>query len=325
MALVNYENVVEAAEALIADGQKASVRKVIDRLGGGSPNAVLKLLGEYKAGRPVVRVSDVELDPAIIAAIKRQMQAVAVDATTAAEERAAALSDDLQTLSESSQAAEQQIETLTSEKLGIEAAVLDLTIKLRDQEIDAANKLQAAQVKIDELALDLGKERDRANFAMQDLGKAQARVEAIPALEAQISKLLGDLEAERKERAAADQRTAVAEARIQLVSEQASKAAADLVKAEAKHSDELKHARKDLDAAHQLANEQAGKAAADLAKVDARYSDELKQVRKDLDAARDEARAARDAAAELRGQLAVVQLSNSNSKGVEKDPDIAHA
>ena len=296
MALVTYGNVVEAAESLIANGQKASVRNVIKQIGGGSPNAVLKLLGEYKSGRPVIRVADVDLDPSIIAAIKRQMQLVAVDATTAAEERAASLTDDLQTLSEAQQLAEQQIETLTTAKARLEAAVLELTSKLHDYELDAAQKLQTAQVRIEDLAADLAKERDRANGAMQDLGKAQSKAETVPALETQIGKLQGDLEAARKERADADQRTAVAEARIQLVAEQASKSSADLAKVEAKHADEHKQMRTELDDARQQIKDAVA-----------------------------EARAARDQAAELRGQLAVVQLSNSNSKGAEKDPDIAHA
>ncbi len=269
MALVNYENVVEAAEALIASGQKASVRNVIKQLGGGSPNSVLKCLGEWKAGRPVIRSSDIELDPSILAAIKRQMQTVAIDATTAAEERASALSDDLQTLSESSQAAEQQIETLIAEKSGLEAAILELTSKLHDKELESSQKLQSAQIRIDELAADLSKERDRANSAMQDLGKAQARADAVPGLEAQILKLQGDIEAERNQRAAADQRSAVAEAQIKLVNEQASKLAADLTNDEAKHADELKQLRQDLTDARDAARDAATDLKSARAQIDA--------------------------------------------------------
>ena len=281
MALVNYENVVEAAEALIANGQKASVRNVIKQLGGGSPNAVLKFLGEYKAGRPVIRVADVELDPVIITAIKRQMQMVAVDATTAAEERASSLSDDLQTLSEAQQIAEQQLEALKADKKRLEDAALELTSKLHDQQLEAAQKLQAAQVRIDELAADLTKERDRANSAMQDLGKAQTKAETVPIIEALATKLQGELETERKEHAAADQRTAVAEAQIKLVRDHAAEAAADLAKADVKHDDELKQLRSALDDARQQIKDAVA-----------------------------EARAARDAAAELRGQLAEAKAAN---------------
>ena len=115
MAFVTYENVVAAAEALVADGQKASVRNVIRQLGGGSPNAVLKLLSEYKAGRPVIRTSNIDLDPSITAAIVRQMRQVAESATTDAEERVAALTDDLSTLAESNGQLEQRVEQLSAE------------------------------------------------------------------------------------------------------------------------------------------------------------------------------------------------------------------
>ena len=276
MALVNYENVVEAAEALIANGQKASVRNVIKHIGGGSPNAVLKFLGEYKSGRPVIRVADVDLDPSIVAAIKRQMQSVAVDATTAAEERAAALTDDLQTLAESSQLIESENEQLAAELTTVRDQLDALVTSGATDAADAAHKLNAAQAKIAELSDDLHDERQRSADAQIALGKAQARAETVPGLEAQIAKLQADLDIERNQRSAAEQRTAVAEAQIKLVNEQASKVAADLIKAESKHSDELKILRKDLDAARDQAAELRGLLTAEKAAAEsARYEHRL--------------------------------------------------
>ena len=276
MALVTYENVAEASEALIANGQKPSVRNVIKQLGGGSPNAVLKLLGEFKSGRPVIRLTDVDLDPAIVAAIKRQMQTVAAEATVAAEERAASLTDDLQTLAESSQQLESANEQLANELTTVRDELDALITRGATDAAEAAHKLDTAQAKINELSADLHDERQRSSDAQVALGKAQARVEAIPALEAQITKLQNDLEAERKEHAAADQRTAVAEAQIKLVGEQADKVAADLIKAESKHSDELKILRKDLDAARDQAAELRGLLTAEKAAAEsARYEHRL--------------------------------------------------
>ena len=100
MAIVTFESVAAAAETLQAAGQRASVRAVTAAIGGGSPNTVLKLLGEWKAGRPVVRIADTELDPKITTAIVEQMQRVATAAAAAAEERAAGVDEDLQALSE---------------------------------------------------------------------------------------------------------------------------------------------------------------------------------------------------------------------------------
>ncbi len=151
MALVTYENVVAAAEALVAGGLKASVRNVIKQLGGGSPNTVAKLLGEYRAGRPVIQISDV-LDPSIVTAIKRQIQAVAAEAVAAADERAAALADDLQTITEANQALEQSNEQLLAEKaswqfeLGKLQARADLVASLEAQIEKLRSELQTATI-----------------------------------------------------------------------------------------------------------------------------------------------------------------------------------
>ena len=211
MAIVTYENVVAAAEALVADGQKPSVRSVIKQLGGGSPNAVLKLLNEYKAGRPVIRSSDIELDPSIIAAMVRQMRTVAETATADAEERLSSLSDDLATMAESNQSLEQRVEQLTGELATTTTTIEQLTSQQHDTELRHQSEIAALQVKVTELAADLDKERERANGAQQALGRAEARAEAMPALEQRIEQLTSALESERTARAAAEQRAAVAE------------------------------------------------------------------------------------------------------------------
>ena len=130
MAIVSFESVAAAAEALQAAGQRASVRAVTAAIGGGSPNTVLKLLGEWKAGRPVVRIADTELDPKITSAIVEQMQRVATAAAAAAEERAAGVDEDLQALSEAQAAAEQQISALSAERDMARVQAADLAEQL---------------------------------------------------------------------------------------------------------------------------------------------------------------------------------------------------
>ena len=147
MAIVNFESVASAAEALQVAGQRPSVRAVIAALGGGSPNSVLKLLGEWKAGRPVVRIADTELDPRITDAIKVQMQRVAEQAAHAAEERAGALDEDLQALAEAQATAEQEIATLTTERDNAQAQAADFVEQLKTAHADAERAAeQSAQV-----------------------------------------------------------------------------------------------------------------------------------------------------------------------------------
>ena len=47
--VVTHETVAQAAEALVAEGKRPSVRAVITALGGGSPNSVLLHLNRWKA------------------------------------------------------------------------------------------------------------------------------------------------------------------------------------------------------------------------------------------------------------------------------------
>ncbi len=263
MAIVTYENVAEAAESLLAEGQKASVRKVIERLGGGSPNAVLKMLGDYKAGRPVIRSSDIELDPSIIAAMVRQMRTVAETATADAEERLSSLSDDLATMAESNQSLEQRVEQLTGELATTTTTIEQLTSQQHDTELRHQSEIAALQVKVTELAADLDKERDRANASQQALGKAEARAEAVPVLESLIAKLQEELKAEGVARAAAEQRAAVAEAQ-RVAAEQSTV-----------------QIRKDLDDARQVANKAA-----------VEHKDQLAQLRGDVENYRVEVREA---------------------------------
>ncbi len=275
MALVTYENVVAAAESLIADGQKASVRNVMKKIGGGSPNTVLQLLGEWKAGRPVIRSSDIELDPSITAAIVRQMQKIAGDAAVAAEERTSAMSDDLQTMAESNQQLEQENARLSAELTVVREDVDRSAALQHDNELRYQSELDALKAKNAEISADLDKERERANQAQQSLGRAEARAEAVPVLEALIAKLQNDLEAERAARAAAEQRAAVADAQVKLVSEQAEKASVDADK----QISGVKAAADKADQAH-------AEAVAQLRRDIENYRSEVREAAQKLDAAR---------------------------------------
>ncbi len=266
MALVTYENVVAAAESLIADGQKASVRNVMKKIGGGSPNTVLQLLGEWKAGRPVIRSSDIELDPSITAAIVRQMQKIAGDAAVAAEERTSAMSDDLQTMAESNQQLEQENARLSAELTVVREDVDRSAALQHDNELRYQSELDALKAKNAEISADLDKERERANSAQQALGRAEARAEAVPVLEALIAKLQSDLDTERTARAAAEQRAAVAEAQ-RVAAEQSAvelKASVKEEKANAEkdqveHKDQVEQLRRDLQEARSEVREAAQK------------------------------------------------------------------
>ena len=189
MAIVTFESVAAAAEALQAAGQRASVRAVTAAIGGGSPNTVLKLLGEWKAGRPVVRIADTELDPKITGAIVEQMQRVASAAAAAAEERAAGVDEDLQALSEAQAAAEQQITALSAERDMARVQAADLAEQLESTQADARRAAQQADANAAALRQELATERSRQEATAAALARAEVRLEAIPGLKAEIERL----------------------------------------------------------------------------------------------------------------------------------------
>ncbi len=299
MAIVTYENVAEAAESLLAEGQKASVRKVIERLGGGSPNAVLKMLGDYKAGRPVIRSSDIELDPSIIAAMVRQMRTVAETATADAEERLSSLSDDLATMAESNQSLEQRVEQLTGELATSTTTIERLTSARHDEQLKFAGELEALKSKLIELTTDLDKERERANGAQQELGKAQAKAEAVPILESLVAKLQEELKAEGAARAAAEQRAAVAEAQ---------RAAAEQLTVQI---------RKDLDDARQSARQQVEQIQGAADKAASEHKGQVEQLRGDVENYRVEVREAAKKLDVARQQIDLLheQLATASKAG----------
>lgn len=295
MAIVTFEAVAAAAESLQIAGQRPSVRAVIAHLGGGSPNAVLKHLGEWKAGRPLVRVAETDLDPRITSAIIDQMQRVAVTAAAAAEERAAGIEDDLQALAEAQQAAEQQIEGLTAERDANALQAAELARQLADAQADAERSAQHASEQAAALRADLAGERQHQERTAAALVKAEVRLEALPDLQAEIARLRTALDAESKARTAAEQQAAVVATKLEAATDRATKAEGRADQIE-KHSQQV--AQELSSARVQVQAQQAGLDAA------ARELEAAKAAAKE---ARAEAKKAGEAAAELRGKLAAVK------------------
>ena len=240
MALVTFDLVAAAAEALQAAGQRASVRAVTAALGGGSPNSVLRFLTEYKAGRPVVRVADVDLDRGITDSITAQMQRVAGHAAAAAEERASALDDDLQALAEAQADAEKHIAGLTSERDAAQAQSADFSQKLGVVQADAARaQVQAADV-LAVLRSELAGERERHGQAAAALARAEVRLEVVPALQADVDRLRAALASAHDARVQAEQTGAVLTAKLESAERRALEADLRTGKADAR-ADTLAH------------------------------------------------------------------------------------
>jgi chromosome segregation ATPase len=295
MALVNFEAVAAAAEALQIAGQRPSVRAVIAHLGGGSPNAVLKHLGEWKAGRPVVRIEDTALDARITSAIIDQMQRVAVAAAAAAEERAAGIEDDLQALAEAQQAAEQQIDALTVERDTSCEQTEGLVRQLADAQANAERIQQLAGEQAAALRAELAGERKHQEQTAAALVKAEVRLEALPDLHAEIERLRAVLDTEGKARVAAEQQAAVLAAKLDAAIDRATREESRVEQAEK----QAQATARDLVSAN--AAIQAGQARLESA------AREIEDAKKAAAEARAAAKKSGEEAAELRGRKAVVK------------------
>ena len=288
MALVNFEAVAAAAEALQIAGQRPSVRAVIAHLGGGSPNAVLKHLGEWKAGRPVVRIEDTALDARITSAIIDQMQRVAVAAAAAAEERAAGIEDDLQALAEAQQAAEQQIEALITERDTSREQAEGLARQLADAQANAERIQQHAGELATALRAELAGERKHQEQTAAALVKAEVRLEALPDLHTEIERLRAVLDTEGKARVAAEQQAAVFAVKLEVTIDRATR-----------EERRVEQTARELVSAN--AAVQAGQARLESA------AREIEDAKKAVVDARAAAKKAGEDAAELRGRMAAEQ------------------
>ena len=189
MALVNFEAVAAAAEAISKEGGKPSVRSVIAHLGGGSPNTVLPLLNEWKAGRVAVRSTDIELDPRIGQIIGELVKSASEQAARAAEERAADVQADAETVAEAGREAESQVQVLESQLVEAQQTIVVKERALEDAQAAAGIEAKNAQERITALQVQLGEERTRADLAVQAVAKAEVRLELIPGLQAEVERL----------------------------------------------------------------------------------------------------------------------------------------
>jgi chromosome segregation ATPase len=189
MALVTFDSVATAAQAITDEGGKASVRAVIQALGGGSPNAVLPLLNEWKAGRVVVRATDIALDPRIAALIAEQISTASVQAAKAAEDRASDVQADAEAIAEEGRIVEARAIELQK---ALDAAQAEIVIKgraLEDLAVERVRDGEIAQDKINTLQIQLDSASERAEKALQAVAKDEVKLQAIPKLEAQVERL----------------------------------------------------------------------------------------------------------------------------------------
>lgn len=222
--LVSYETVAAAAESLSKDEKRVSVRSVMGVLGGGSPNAILPLLNQWKAGRPVAQATEINVDPRIGQIIAEQITKATAEARSDIEQRLAEVEADASAIAEAGREAEQALEAAQAEiaKLTTQAQtqagqIEQLKADAEQVKRDAADQVATAQAaardavtKAEEIA---ARERGEREVAQVALAKAELRLEAMPKLQAEVEKLQTALDAERQAKAVSDAKAAALDAK----------------------------------------------------------------------------------------------------------------
>ena len=226
-SLVTYEAVAAACEAITVSGNRPSVRSIIAHLGGGSPNAVLDYQRQWKAGRPVVKASDIQIDPRIGQIIAEQISAAVATSRADIEGQLLEAEQDAEIVSKAGKEAEGLVTTLESElelakaQIQSQAGQIDhLKIAAEQVKADAAEQVKnaearsaAAVTKAEEEAL---RERTAAEVTRIALAKSELRLETMPRIESEIVSVRAELLLSQKQAAEQHEAAAVSTARLEL-------------------------------------------------------------------------------------------------------------
>lgn len=315
-SLVTYEAVAAACEAIAVSGSRPSVRSIIAHLGGGSPNSVLDYQRQWKAGRPVVKATDIQIDPRIGQIIAEQISAAVTTSRGDIEGQLFEAEQDAEIVSKAGKEAEERVTALESElelaKAQIQSQVGQIDhLKTAAEQVktDAAEQVKiaearsaAAVLKAEEETL---RERSAAEVTRMALAKAELRLEAMPRIEAEIATVRAELLLAQKQAAEQHEAAAVATARLELEVAQRKVFETQLSEAVKQREEAAKRATA---TAEQLSDAkvlvQANQSRLDAAgQMIARLTEQVATANKSAAEAIQDAKKAGEEAAELRGQM----------------------
>ncbi len=212
--LVTFDKVSAAAQRLHATGQRPTVRLLIATLGGGSPNAILPLLNQWKAAQSPSSKAELTLEPAIAKVIAQQLAVMTAQATSLAEARITELTADIELVANAGRAAEETIQQLTQQLTQAQSQIQQLTGQLtqRATEIEALQADSSKQVQ--SLQTSVEHERQLAQGFRDDLMRAQFKLENFADLQANVSALTTQLQEAQRASALSSQEAAVAQAKL---------------------------------------------------------------------------------------------------------------
>jgi chromosome segregation ATPase len=222
-AVVTFEMVASAAEAMKAEKLDVVTRAVRERLGNvGSMGTINNHLQAWKSRQEQHVTSALTLPPALQKSILDFMGVELSNARSTLESALAAQQKEMADLANDNEKQYAEIE-----------ASIETTETLRNEIATLHGKSSQLEINLVTSKDDLVRERENAEFARTELAKALLRLEAMPRLEADLNAARAALDAERTSKVAAEQSAAVAIAKLEYANQRVQELHERLNKSEA--------------------------------------------------------------------------------------------
>jgi len=219
---IQFEQVAAVADALMGEGQPPTIRAVRERLGDtGSPNTIHKHLATWREARPVAVSVAAVLPQALTAAIAAEIERAAAQARGEIEGRLVQVQTEAAELAVSGESTEAERDALAEQVAALTTERDTLTGRAAQQAADLVE--QARRIEREQQAA----EAARVELATARL-KIEAQAEARADQGAEIERLRAALEVESRGRIAAEQQAAVLVARLEAMTERTTRAEARL-------------------------------------------------------------------------------------------------
>ncbi|MGZ5009429.1 MAG: DNA-binding protein [Methylobacter sp.] len=296
---VTFEQVAAVADAMIGEDQQPTIIAVRDRIGTGSPNTIHKHLTAWRAARPQATAAAPELPASLTTAIAAEIEKAAANARAEVESKLVQVQAEAAELANAGEALETERDEL-----------LENVVELTTERDTLAGKAEQQAADIKAQAERIEREQQAAEAARVDLAKAQLKIEAsaerLGEQAAEIERLRVALDSESKARITSEQQAAVLSAKLESMTDRATKAEARTEIAEKQsqqNAQELNSARNQVQA-QQIALDAAAR--------------EIEDVRRQIKDVRAEAKKSGEEAAELRGKLTVSVQKKPVAKAKDK-------
>lgn len=282
---ITYEQVEQAANALVAAGKNPTIAAVREALGTGSAGTIHRFLTQYREAAPVAHKPARDVPEGLQAALVAEIDRAAAGARAEVEEKLLQTRQEADTLSADLEAMESERDELAEQVAALTTERDTLAGKAAQQAADLADQAQRIE-----------REQQAAESARVELATARLKIEAQgekqAELAAEVERLRAGLFQATEGLHAARQEAAVLAAKLGSAIDRAERAESRADRIE-------KQAEKELQA-HEAAR--------------AASVQELRKAQDERDDARQAAAEARAQAAELKGELTALKAAAQKEK-----------